>query len=72
MKAYEMPVKISDDGKLELPQNFVKLLPHDKLIKIILLIPELDENIEDKEWSKLTADQFLNGYSDSDSIYDRL
>ena len=25
---------------------------------------------EDEDWSRLTADQFLEGYSDKDAIYD--
>ena len=30
-----------------------------------------DHEIENKEWTNLTARQFLAGYSDSDAIYDK-
>ena len=31
-----------------------------------------DHEVESREWANLTAQQFLAGYSDSDSIYDNL
>jgi hypothetical protein len=72
MKAYEMPVKISNEGKLEIPESLASLLPHNRIVKVIVLIPEQNELDEDKEWASLTANEFLAGYSESDSIYDRL
>lgn len=58
MKTYEMPVKVSDDGKLELPEDLASFLPHNKTVKVIVLIPEEDEDIEEKEWNRLTASEF--------------
>jgi hypothetical protein len=34
--------------------------------RVILLIEESADN----DWKKVTAQQFLNGYDESDSIYD--
>ncbi len=72
MIAYEMPIKVSNDGKLEMPANLVSLLPHNRMVKVIVLIPEQNEVDEEKEWSTLTSNEFLAGYSDFDSIYDGL
>gem|GEM_PF-2556120 len=33
---------------------------------------EAAESTEKEDWARLTAEQFFQGYSDSDSIYDKL
>ena len=70
MKAYEIPATITKDGKLKIPQNIMDKIPKKVTIKVILLIPE---NLsKDKDWEKETAIQFMNGYAESDAIYDKL
>jgi hypothetical protein len=72
MKAYEFPVKITPDKRIELPDAFMKLLPDTGVVRVIILINEsVDEN-EDAAWSRFAAEQFLKGYADVDAIYDQL
>jgi len=70
MKAYEFPTKVKSDGKLDLPDNILKLIPNDQTIRVIILVGESDTD-ERSVWSKITAEQFFAGYCEADSIYDR-
>ncbi|RKY65337.1 MAG: hypothetical protein DRP99_00300 [Candidatus Latescibacterota bacterium] len=71
MKAYEIPVKVSAEGKLELPKSLSALLPREQVVRVIILVPEPTDE-EESLWSRLTAEQFLAGYSEADSIYDKV
>lgn len=72
MKAYELPVKVTPEGELELPETLRTLLPRDQVIRLIILIPEPSGSKEQDAWARLTAEQFLEGYSEADSIYDTI
>jgi hypothetical protein len=72
MKAYELPVKVTPEGELELPETLLALLPRDQIIRVIILIPEPTDSKEQDAWARLTAEQFLAGYSEADSIYDTI
>lgn len=66
MKALEFSTKIADNN-IEIPENILHQLDNSgKQVRVILLIEESD----DKDWKDVSAQQFLNGYNDSDSIYD--
>jgi len=70
MKAYELPVKVTPEGRLELPETLSVLLPRDQIVRVIILVPEPTDAEEQAAWSRLTAEQFFAGYSEADSIYD--
>jgi len=70
MKAYEFPVKVSAEGKIEIPAPVSHLIPRGGIVRIILLVPESEDSYEQKQWNYLTAKEFLAGYAESDSIYD--
>ncbi|RLC77690.1 MAG: hypothetical protein DRI61_11070 [Chloroflexi bacterium] len=70
MKAYEIPLKVTEEGELESLELLLKVLPRGKEVRAIILIPEPTD--EDTMWYRLTAEQFLAGYSEADSIYDRM
>ncbi|MSR81466.1 MAG: hypothetical protein EXS58_00860 [Candidatus Latescibacteria bacterium] len=70
MKAYEFPEKITADGQLDIPAGFSDQLPREKEVRVLLLVPETDQ--DPSAWAQLTAEQFLAGYSDADVVYDRL
>jgi hypothetical protein len=72
MKAYELPVKVSSEGKLELPEGLPALLPCGQIVQMIILVPEPTDLEEQEAWSRLTAEQFLAGYNEADAIYDRI
>jgi len=71
MKAYEIPLHIKE-GHLEIPEKIFSAIKEQQKGKVIFLILENDEKEDDKTWNKVTAMQFLDGYSESDAIYDRL
>jgi hypothetical protein len=39
---------------------------------VIVLIPELSETGDERDWQRLTQEQFLRGYAEGDAIYDAL
>jgi len=69
MRAFEFKSSLSPDGTLPVPQNVAEQLGKDQPVRVIVLIPEADE---EPEWAQLTRDQFLKGYAESDAIYDEL
>ncbi|MFB3119788.1 MAG: hypothetical protein ACE1Y2_04595 [Stenotrophomonas maltophilia] len=70
MKAYDIPLKVTAEGKIELPDALLALLPHGQTVRAIILVPEPADDAENAAWSRLTAAQFMAGYSEADSIYD--
>ena len=72
MKAYELAVRVDREGRVELPDALREVFAHGEVIRVIILVPEPTDSEEDAAWSHLTAEQFLAGYSDADSVYDRI
>ena len=72
MKAYEFPVKVTSKGKLELPEALKRLLPNNQVVRIIILVNEATDLEEQAAWSRLTAEQFFEGYSEADAVYDKV
>lgn len=71
MKAYEFPAKISSEGTLQLPATVMKVLSDQQSVKVILLIDESDDETE-ADWNRLATEQFLAGYSETDTVYDKI
>lgn len=72
MKAYEFPAKVTSEGILDIPSALTEMLPRGQVIRVIILISEPTDVDEQRAWSRLTAEQFLAGYSETDVIYDEL
>ena len=72
MRAYEYPVRVTSEGKLELPEALLKKLPPNQVVRIIVLLNESSEAEEQAAWSRLTAEQFFAGYSEADAAYDNI
>jgi hypothetical protein len=68
MKAIETTGKIDDQGQLTLDRPLKLNTPNQ--VRIIVLVPENEVELEQNDWSTLSAEQFLNGYSATDAIYD--
>ncbi len=68
MKTVEFQTRLSG-RTLRIPSDVAQQIPSGQSVKVILLIPDSDE---DQEWVRLTAKQFLKGYAASDAIYDKL
>ena len=67
MKAYEYEGKVLADGHLSIPEDLKGKLKSDSKIKVMLLVDD-----EDTTWDKMSMSQFLKGYSEKDTIYDKL
>jgi hypothetical protein len=67
MKAYEYYAEVLPDGHLSIPENLREKLKINSRVRVMLLLEDIDST-----WDKLTLSQFLNGYSERDSIYDSL
>ena len=69
MKTLEFDAQISPDSTLKVPGAFATQIEADQPVHVVLLVRESGE---DQDWSRLTAEQFLKDYADSDAIYDDL
>jgi len=69
MKALEFEAQVNPDHTLAIPTSIAAEIPSGKPVRILILVPD---SSEDAEWERLTAEQFLKGYADSDAIYDQL
>ena len=67
MKAYEYYGEVLPDGHLSLPTDVREELTGDSKVRVVLLLED-----EDADWREFTMSQFLQGYADKDSIYDKL
>jgi hypothetical protein len=70
MKALEFKTKIKNN-QIQIPikiQSELKI-NRDKDIRVIVLLDDSDV-YDDFTFQKTTSEQFLKGYTDSDSIYD--
>lgn len=72
MKAYEFTVKKNSDGKINLPDNLIRLLNENQNVRLIVLIDEQLSKKVDLDWDNLTETEFLAGYDEADSIYDKV
>jgi hypothetical protein len=72
MKAVEFETELTDNT-IQIPENFqLELsLSKDKHVRVIVLIDEFEKN-DEIEYKNMLRDRFLNGYDESDSVYDNL
>ncbi len=68
MKTLEFETEISEEHTLKIPPDLVRQVEVRQSVRVILLVGDGEE----EDWKRLTTDQFLKGYSDSDTIYDKL
>ena len=69
MKALEFETRVNPDQTLTVPAELAQELPAERAIRVLLLVPE---SAEEEEWERLTAEEFLKGYGEGDSVYDQL
>lgn len=69
MRAIEFETHLNEDGTLSVPAELIPNLKQAPFLKIILLFQVEDD---EKDWACLTAEQFVQGYVEADSIYDQL
>ena len=70
MKALEFKGQISADGKVTLPDEIRRMVSPGTAVRVLILIPE--EAQEEAAWQRLTMEEFLAGYEETDAVYDEL
>ncbi|MHB1424121.1 MAG: hypothetical protein ACYC3I_13170 [Gemmataceae bacterium] len=69
MKALAFDAKVNPDNTLPIPTSVAAELPSGQVVRVLVFLPD---SSEDADWERLTAEQFLKGYAESDAIYDQL
>jgi hypothetical protein len=69
MKALEFVGQIDANNAIDVPPEVAAQVRQGQAIRVLMLV--LDDT-DDADWNRLTMDQFLSGYSEGDSIYDKL
>jgi hypothetical protein len=69
MNQFEFQSCVNEDSTVSLPAEIAAQLTPTQTVHVLLLVPGPDEDVQ---WSKLTTEQFLAGYAESDAIYDEL
>lgn len=68
MRALEFKSKIKNN-RILIPNKLLSEFKTDKDIKVIVLFDDTDK-CDDLAFKQASVEQFLNGYADSDAIYD--
>ncbi len=74
MQAYECTAEVDDTGALHLPEEIaVRVISH-KLVRVLVLLDEQPHysKKEERIWNTVTRDEFVQGYSPNDALYDAL
>jgi hypothetical protein len=69
MRVLEFETQLNPDHTLTVPPGVAQQIEGEEPLRVVLLVPDA---AEDRSWAKLTAQQFLDGYSEGDAIYDQL
>ena len=74
MKTYEFTARVTPEGRLNFPSQYIKKLPVNKTVKVCITVNENKDTKDDNsaDWSRLAAEQFFLDYNDSDAIYDEI
>ncbi len=69
MKAVEFQTTIRPDNSLQIPKDVAARIPRDTPVQVIVVCPDSSEELE---WQRITQEQIFSGYSDGDSVHDKL
>jgi hypothetical protein len=51
MKAYELPVRVTPEGNLEIPERLRQTLPAGETVRVIVLVPDPSDADEQSAWA---------------------
>ena len=69
MKILEFLAPLNPDHTVTIPPDVAAQVEQTEPVRVVLL---LSDPRDDREWARLTSEQFAKGYSEGDSIYDKL
>jgi hypothetical protein len=67
MKAYELPIKLNEQGMFDVPQALKQVLESGLAAKLFVLVEE--EEDEERGWAQLAAEAFFADDDGADDIY---
>lgn len=67
MKKFEFQTYVNADETMNIPTEVASQIERSSPVRVVMLIPD---GTEDQHWANLTAEQFFQGYADTDAIYD--
>jgi hypothetical protein len=68
MKAIEFQSQLNSDQTLTIPASVRGAVPVGQTVRVLILVPEGEPA---QEWETLAAEEFGQGYADTDAIYDQ-
>jgi hypothetical protein len=69
MKVVEFQAQLNSNQTLTVPLSVIDSIPVGQTLRVFILVPEGNA---DADWEQLTAEEFGQGYANSDAIYDKL
>lgn len=70
MKAFETNIQISKNGKIEIPEEVVKLLPKGKTLRAIFLVDEANDIKFHTTQDDLHYQEFSYSFPVTEGVYD--
>lgn len=70
MKAYEIQIRISKDGKVTIPEPAIKALPKETDLRAIILAPEASDKIYSSSVNNIKVQEFSYFIPPTEGIYD--
>ena len=68
MKAVEFQSQLNPDQTLTVLASAMGAIPIGRSVRVLVLIAETDTDLE---WERLTAEDFGQGYAETDAVYDQ-
>jgi hypothetical protein len=68
VKAIEFHSQLNSDQTLTIPDSMRGVISIGQTVRVLILVPEGES---DREWEQLAAEEFGQGYTDADAIYDQ-
>ncbi len=67
MRTFEFNSRLGPHKTLAVPEELASQVGPDESLRVIVVVGGADE---EGDWRRLTEEQFLQGYSDRDVVYD--
>lgn len=69
-ESYEFAVKANTEGRIEWPDELLRVVRgHEAVRMIVLISEETDEDEEDEAWRRYETERFLRFYSVEEATY---
>lgn len=70
MKAYEVPIRISKDGRITIPEAMLKALPKEVDMKAVILVQESSDKVYTSAVNDYKVQEFSYYIPPTEGVYD--